>query len=67
MLVKVPLLAGFTSVATVPSGSLAKAVSVGAKTVNGPVFDKVSTRPAAFCKPSRLPQSYGICGAPDEI
>ena len=31
-----------------PAGSLAKAASVGAKTVNGPRPASVSTRPAAF-------------------
>ena len=32
---------------TVPSGSLAKASSVGANTVNGPSWDRASSRPAA--------------------
>ena len=31
-----------------PAGSFAKAALVGAKTVNGPGPDRVSTRPAAF-------------------
>jgi hypothetical protein len=33
---------------TVPAGSLAKAASEGAKTVNGPLPLRVSTRPAAL-------------------
>ena len=32
---------------TVPGGSLAKASSVGAKTVKGPLPERVSTRPQA--------------------
>src|SRR4029453_15782130 len=41
-------MSGLSSASTVPFGSLAKAVLVGAKTVNGPGPCKVSTRPAAF-------------------
>src|SRR3954465_3350687 len=41
------LFSGFSSVSTVPAGSLAKASSVGAKTVNGPGPLSVSTSPAA--------------------
>src|SRR3989344_3942674 len=48
MLVSVALFSGFTSVSTVPAGSLANAASVGAKTVNGPGDASVSTRPAAL-------------------
>jgi len=48
ILVSVALFSGFTSVSTVPAGSLAKAALVGAKTVNGPGPDSVSTSPAAF-------------------
>ena len=40
-------LGSLSSVSTVPAGSLAKASSVGAKTVNGPSPLRVSTRPAA--------------------
>jgi hypothetical protein len=43
-----------TSVSTVPAGSLAKASSVGAKTVNGPAPSSVSTRPAAFTAATRV-------------
>ena len=32
---------------TVPAGSLAKAASVGANTVRGPLPERVSTRPQA--------------------
>src|SRR6478609_2746783 len=37
-----------SSASIVPAGSFANAASVGAKTVNGPGPDRVSTRPAAF-------------------
>ena len=39
---------------TVPSGSLAKASSVGAKTVYGPFFSSASSRPAAFTAATRV-------------
>ena len=42
------LFSGLSSVSTVPAGSLANASLVGANTVNGPLPDSVSTRPAAF-------------------
>ena len=48
MLVSLSLFSGFSSVGTVPSGSLSKARLVGANTVKGPAPDNVSTRPAAF-------------------
>src|SRR3954452_21587152 len=38
----------FSSDSTVPGGSLAKAASLGANTVNGPLPFRVLTRPAAF-------------------
>ena len=47
-MVSVALFSGFTSVSTVPAGSLPKAALVGANTVNGPLPSSVSTRPAAF-------------------
>jgi len=47
-LISVCLFSGFSSVATVPSGSLANASLVGANTVNGPGPSRVCTRPAAF-------------------
>jgi hypothetical protein len=46
---------GFRRSSTVPSGSLAKASSVGAKTVNGPSDFRVSTRPAAPSAAARVP------------
>lgn len=42
------LFSGLRSDSTVPSGSLAKALSVGAKTVNGPLLLRTSTRSAAL-------------------
>src|SRR6202035_3623953 len=39
---------------TVPAGSLAKASSVGAKTVNGPGLLRVSTRPPALTAATRV-------------
>ena len=41
------LFSGLSRSSTVPLGSLAKASSVGAKTVKGPALLRVSTRPAA--------------------
>jgi len=40
----------------VPAGSLAKAASVGANTVNGPLPFSVSTRPAALSAAARVPK-----------
>src|SRR5436309_10976764 len=54
ILVSVGLLSGFTSVSTVPAGSLPKAALVGANTVNGPFPSSVSTRPAAFTAATRV-------------
>src|SRR6185503_16953090 len=48
MLVSIPLFSGFSSVSTVPAGSLSKAELTGANTVNGPLPFNVSTSPAAF-------------------
>src|SRR5579864_2541787 len=48
------LFSGFSSVSTVPAGSLANASLVGAKTVNGPAPLSVSTRPAAFTAATRV-------------
>ena len=42
------LFSGFSRSFTVPAGSLAKASSVGAKTVNGPLPFSVSTRSVAW-------------------
>lgn len=42
------LFSGLRSISTVPFGSLAKAASVGAKTVNGPSPCSTSTKSAAF-------------------
>jgi hypothetical protein len=53
-----------SSAVTVPSGSFANAASVGAKTVNGPGPDSVSTRPAAFTAVTsvlKLPASAATC------
>ena len=52
------LFSGFTSISTVPAGSLAKAASVGAKTVNGPGPWRVSTRPAAFTAATSVVWSF---------
>jgi hypothetical protein len=38
----------------VPAGSLSKAALVGAKTVNGPALDNVSTNPAALTAATRV-------------
>ena len=48
MAISFALFSGFSRSSTVPAGSLAKASSVGAKTVNGPLPLSVSTRPAAL-------------------
>src|SRR5579864_2721144 len=48
MLCNLALFSGFRSDSSVPGGSLAKASSVGANTVNGPGPFNVSTNPAAF-------------------
>ena len=45
-----PRFSGRSSVCTVPAGSCSKAALVGAKTVNGPAPESVSTSPAAFTK-----------------
>ena len=41
-------MSGCVSFSTVPFGSFSKAAFVGAKTVNGPGPDRVSTSPAAL-------------------
>src|SRR3569623_1262375 len=46
------------SVSTVPAGSFANASLVGAKTVNGPFPDSVSTRPAAFTAATSVVWSF---------
>ena len=51
---RVSLFSGLTSVSTVPGGSLAKASSVGAKTVKGPGLLSVSTRPPALTAATRV-------------
>src|SRR5512139_3636427 len=48
------LFSGLSRLSTVPAGSLANAASVGAKTVNGPLPWRVSTRPAAFTAATRV-------------
>src|SRR5271166_5911172 len=48
------LFSGLSRFSTVPAGSLAKASSVGAKTVKGPLPFKVSTSPAAFTAATRV-------------
>ena len=53
-LISVCLFSGFSSVATVLSGSLANASLVGAKTVNGPGPSRVCTRPAAFTAATKV-------------
>jgi hypothetical protein len=48
MAISLSLFSGNNRLSTVPAGSAAKAASVGAKTVKGPLPLKVSTRPAAL-------------------
>src|SRR5438270_4028939 len=60
MPVSVSLFSGLTSVSTVPAGSLAKAALVGAKTVNGPGLDSVSTRPAALTAATSVVWSFEL-------
>ena len=60
MLVSVALFSGLTSVSTVPAGSCAKAALVGAKTVNGPLPDSVSTRPAALTAATSVVWSFEL-------
>ena len=43
-----------------PAGSLAKASLVGANTVNGPLPDSVSTRPAAFTAATSVVWSFEL-------
>ena len=43
-----------SNASTVPAGSLAKASSVGAKTVKGPAPLRVSTKPAAVTAATRV-------------
>jgi hypothetical protein len=52
--VSLALFSGLSSDSTVPAGSLAKAASVGANTVNGPGPLRVSTRPAALSAVARV-------------
>ncbi len=54
ILVSLSLFSGLTRSSTVPAGSLAKASSLGAKTVNGPGPFSVSTRPAAVTAATRV-------------
>src|ERR1700684_147458 len=54
------LFSGWTSVWTVPAGSLSKASLVGAKTVKGPGPDRVSTRPAALTAATRVVWSFEL-------
>jgi hypothetical protein len=46
----------FSRASIVPAGSLAKASSVGAKTVKGPGPESVSTRPAALTAVTKVPK-----------
>ena len=48
------LFSGLRSISTVPSGSLANASSVGARTVNGPSPLRTSTRSAALSAATRV-------------
>src|SRR5271157_3997334 len=54
MAVLLSLVSGLRRLSTVPSGSLAKASSVGARTVNGPWPLSVSTRSAALTAATRV-------------
>jgi len=45
---------GFIKSSTVPFGSLSNAALVGAKTVNGPAFDKASTNSACFTAATKV-------------
>ncbi len=54
MLCSLALFSGLSRVSSVPAGSLAKASSVGANTVNGPGPFSVSTSPAAFTAATRV-------------
>ena len=60
MLVSVSLFSGLTSVSTVPAGRRANAALVGAKTVNGPLPDSVSTRPAALTAATSVVWSFEL-------
>ena len=44
----------FNNASTVPAGNAAKAASVGANTVNGPVPDRSSAKPAAITAASSV-------------
>src|SRR5271157_2795576 len=54
MAISLSLFSGLRRLSTVPSGSLAKASSVGARTVNGPWPLSVSTRSAALTAATRV-------------
>jgi hypothetical protein len=50
----VALFSGFNSFSKVPFGNALNAASVGANTVNGPLADKVSTKPAALIAATKV-------------
>src|ERR1700683_3922492 len=54
MATSLDLFSGFNRSSTVPAGNLAKASSVGAKTVKGPLPFRVSTRPAGWSAAARV-------------
>ena len=54
------LLSGFRSVSTVPAGSASKAALTGAKTVNGPGPESVSTSPAAWTAATSVVWSFEL-------
>merc|ERR1711962_1829223 len=56
------LFSGFNSVGMVPSGSLAKASLVGAKTVKSPFPLRVGAKPAAFTAAKRVERA-GVAAA----
>src|SRR5271157_3144698 len=54
MLASMALFSGLSKFSKVPLGSLAKASSVGAKTVNGPLPFNASTNPAAWMAATKV-------------
>merc|ERR1719370_2015202 len=59
---KACLFSGFNNVGMVPSGSLAKASLVGAKTVKSPFPLRVGAKPAAFTAAKRVERA-GVAAA----
>src|SRR5512135_2438603 len=67
MLASFGLFSVWSRPSTVPLGSLAKAASVGAKTVKGPLPLRVSARPAAVKAAHKVPKAFGGQGGLNKV